>query len=384
VSSTVTAFTRQTLSQTIKEEARRIGFDLVGIAPAVTPTGFHSFQQWLRNGYAGEMEYLPRRETAYAHPDNVLPAVRSVVMLAMNYRTSDPLPSSPGEGRISRYAWSGSDYHDLLRNRLKQLAEVVHRHHPDCRTRGVVDTAPLLERDFARLAGLGWFGKNTLLINKRLGSWLFLAALLIDVELEYDGPHETSHCGSCTRCLDACPTDAFPEPYVLDATRCISYLNIELRGPVPEGLRSGMGSWLFGCDICQEVCPWNRKPPQSEEPGFKPRADLGLVDAVEILSLDESQFRKRFGDTALARPGRSGLLRTACIVLGNTADRQAVPPLIKALDDTEPVIRGAAAWALGQLAGREAVAALQSRTEVEDNPDVRAELQSALQPLTAG
>ena len=378
MSRTLTVSARRTLSQTISEEARRIGFDLVGIAPAVTPTGFHSFQQWLRSGYAGQMEYLPRREAAYSHPEHVLPAVRSVVMLAKNYRTAEPPPTGPGLGRVSRYAWGDSDYHDLLRDRLRQLADAIHQYAPDCRTRGIVDTAPLLERDFARLAGLGWFGKNTMLLNKQLGSWFFLAALLIDVELDYDQPHETSHCGSCTRCLEACPTDAFVEPYVLDATRCIAYLNIELSGPVPEELRAGIGSWLFGCDVCQDVCPWNRKPPRSREPDFQPRADLRPADAAMLLSLDETEFQTRFGKTALARPGRAGLLRTACIVLGNTGDHHAVPALVGALDDCQPVIRAAASWALGQLGGNDAAAALHSRAAVEDNPHVQVELQSAL------
>jgi epoxyqueuosine reductase len=263
------------------------------------------------------MSYLENRENAYEHPRNVLGPVKSVVMLAMNYRTADPPDVAPGQGRISRYAWGSGDYHDVLRERLSKLAEFLHRERPGCRTRGVVDTAPLLERDFARLAGLGWFGKNTMLINKRLGSWFFLAGLLTDVELEYDAPHAASHCGTCTRCLDACPTGAFVAPYVLDARRCISYLTIEHRGSIPEEFHAQMGDWLFGCDICQEVCPWNRKAPASTEPAFLPQPDLQSVDAAQLLLMTEADFRARFAHTALSRPGHSGLRRNAAVVAAN-------------------------------------------------------------------
>jgi epoxyqueuosine reductase len=241
-----------------------------------------------------------------------------------------------------------------------------------------VDTAPLLERDFAQLAGLGWFGKNTLLIHKRAGSFLLLGALLTDAELEPDRPHETSHCGSCTRCLDVCPTAAFPAPHVLDATRCISYLTIELKGPIPESLRTGVGDWLFGCDLCQDVCPWNRKSPVTSDAAFQPRTDLSSADAVEILSLTPAEFRTRFRGTPLERPGYDGLRRNAAVVLGNLANRAAVPALAATLADPSPVVRGAVAWALGQLGGEAARTALQDRRAIEDNPAVIAELETAL------
>jgi epoxyqueuosine reductase len=237
----------------------------------------------------------------------------------------------------------------VIREKLRELARFLRHEAPGCTVRGIVDTAPLLERDFARLAGLGWFGKNTMLINKHLGSWFFLAALLVDVELEYDAPHAASHCGTCTRCLDACPTGAFVEPYVLDARRCISYLTIEHRGAIPEELRAGMGDWLFGCDICQEVCPWNGKAPVSTEPAFAPRPELTGADAAALLSLEEGEFRRRFGSTALARPGRAGLVRNAAIVAGNSGNSIAKAPLAAALDDHSAVVRDAAGWALQRL-----------------------------------
>ncbi|MBW3539545.1 MAG: tRNA epoxyqueuosine(34) reductase QueG [Planctomycetes bacterium] len=373
---------RQT-SRELKSAARGIGFDLVGVAPAVTPNGFHAFLDWLGRGYDGEMGYLARRRDAYEHPDGVLDGVRSVVMLAVNYRSADPPRVSANTGRVSRYAWGEVDYHDMLRDKLQRLGDVLHEQHPGCRTRGIVDTAPLLERDFARLAGLGWFGKNTMLLNKRAGSWLFLAALLTDVELEPDEPHETNHCGTCTRCLDACPTDAFPEPYVLDARRCISYLTIELRSPIPAELRAGVGEWLFGCDVCQDVCPWNRKAPRTADPAFGPRAELYPAEAIEFLGLTEQAFQDRYGSTALARPGRTGMARNAAIVLGNCGDERAVPALVAALDGEDAIVRGAAAWALGRIGGDEAKLALERRLVQEIDETVKNELVAALDGVSS-
>lgn len=368
------------LSAALKTEARRLGFELAGIAPAVGPTGIHEFLGWLERGYAGEMNYLQRREEAYRHPRHVLDGVRSIVMLGINYN-SQPAPERRNRdcidanalgdrraddrqvtelvsGRIARYAQGQDDYHNVIRGKLRTLAGFLRRESPGCKARGIVDTAPLLERDFARLAGLGWFGKNTMLINKRLGSWFFLAGLLVDVELEYDAPQTASHCGTCTRCLDACPTGAFIEPYVLDARRCISYLTIELQGPIPGDLRPEIGNWLFGCDICQEVCPWNRKAPLSTEPAFQPQADLMRPDAVALLALTEGDFQKRFRHTALSRPGRDGIRRNAAIVAGNSDSSAAMPALRAALDDPAPQVREAAAWALERLGLREAGAGI--------------------------
>jgi epoxyqueuosine reductase len=270
-------------------------------------------------------------------------------MVGMNYKPSedDRSPSQP-LGRVARYA-RGTDYHDLLRQRLHQLLAWVQQEVPGCRGRGVVDTAPLLERDFARRAGLGWFGKNTMLLNKRLGSYVFLGALLLDCRLQPDPPHEASHCGSCTACLEACPTQAFPGPGQLDARRCISYLTIELRGSIPAELRESLGNWVFGCDICQEVCPWNRKAPLGTEPALQPRVDLEALDPVELLDLSEADFRSRFQETALMRTRRRGLLRNAALVLGNCGDATSLPALRQALHDPEPLVREAAQWAIEKI-----------------------------------
>lgn len=396
------------LTAAIKESAILAGFDRVGIAPAVAPPGLPSFLQWLDSGFAGEMQYLERRRDAYGHPNGVMQGAKSCVMLLLNYnhgannhgpnsRSSrdvehthdhnhDDVPAQMDEpaaqpvlvpGRVSRYAWGRSDYHDLIRLKLTALSKSIKSLAPGVRTRGCVDTAPLLERDFARFAGLGWFGKNSMLLNKQLGSWFFIAAMLLDLELTYDPPHESAHCGTCTSCLTACPTDAFAGPGVLDARRCISYFTIELRGPIPVEFREQMGDWLFGCDVCQDVCPWNRKSPQSLEPAFAPRADLRPADAAELLRLDDAAFEQRFMGTPLFRPGRSGLLRNAAIVLGNAGDPAAIPVLCGALNDVEPVIRGAAAWGLGQIGGPSVIAALNQRQKIEADETVLAEIAAA-------
>jgi epoxyqueuosine reductase len=354
-----------TLEERLKQQARLISFELVGIAPATAADGFDRLRDWLDRGFAGTMDYMHRHGDARRHPSSILPEVRSVIMAGMNYRPAASggrkPPVSPQQGayaprspigRISRYA-HGSDYHDVLRDRLRRLLDWLREERPDCLGRAVVDTAPLLERDFARRAGLGWFGKNTMLLNKRWGSYFFIGALLTNLELACDAPHTASHCGTCTACLDACPTHAFVAPGVLDARRCISYLTIEHRGNVPEELRPGLGDWLFGCDVCQEVCPWNRKAPPGAEPALQGRPELMTLDLIEVLGLSEEEFRRRFRGTALLRTKRSGLLRNAALVLGNSGDVTALPALRCALEDSEPVVREAARWAIDQIEHRQ-------------------------------
>ncbi|MEN1679837.1 MAG: tRNA epoxyqueuosine(34) reductase QueG [Planctomycetota bacterium] len=369
--------TEQVVSR-LREQADRLGFPLFGVAPAVRPPGADRLDAWLASGFAGEMQYLADRRDAYEHPDRLLPAARSVVVLGAPYRTAEPVSPGPGEGRVSRYAWGDGDYHDWARDRLHQLADSLRELAPAANTRCVVDTAPILERDFARLAGLGWIGKNTLLLSKPTGSYYFLAAIITDLALPTDEPFAADHCGTCTACLDACPTDAFPQPYVLDASRCISYLTIELRGPIPNELRPGMGEWLFGCDVCQDVCPWNRKAPESDQSVFRPLEAMNPVELADLFSLDDAGFRRRFRHTPLWRAHREGLLRNAAIVLGNRPSHDALPALVAGLKDPHPLVRGASAWALGRYREAGADEALQARLKIEESADVVAEIQAAL------
>jgi len=368
---------RRALTDQLKAAAAELGFALAGVCPAVTPPGLPRLHNWLAAGYAGEMAYLANRAEAYADPGRVLPGARSIVMLAMNYRTREPAESAEGAGRVSRYAW-GTDYHDVIHDRLKRLAARFQEWSPQSKARGVVDSAPLLEREFAQLAGLGWIGKNTLLLNRAQGSWFFLAALLTDAELSYDEPTTTDYCGTCTACLDACPTKAFVAPYVLDSRRCISYLTIEQRGAIPEPLRGAIGDWLFGCDICQEVCPWNRRAPVVDTPEFQPRKELNAAQLHAWFNWSDEQFRQLFRDTPLWRARRRGLLRNAAIVLGNQQSTLSIEPLGLGLNDAEPLIRGASAWALGRIGDERSRSLLQARLTVETDHEVRGEIQTAL------
>lgn len=372
------ALNLSSLTAELKARAAAAGFVLAGVCPAADAAGYPKLQEWLASGYAGQMHYLTNRVEAYQHPRHVLSSVRTVLMLALPYRTEEPRACETGEGRISRYAWGPGDYHDVIHDKLHDLADWLREQHPGAECRGVVDSAPLLEREFAVLAGLGWIGKNTLLLNMPAGSYFFLAALLTNLDLEIDQPFVTDHCGTCRACLDACPTNAFPQPYVLDATRCISYLTIELRDAIPAELRPGLGDWLFGCDVCQDVCPWNHRAPLTGELAFQPRADENPVDLIELFTLDDAAFRARFRHSPLWRSKRRGLLRNAAIILGNQRAAPAIPVLIRALHDTEPLVRGAVAWALGRFRSSETRASLQHRLEVEADSSVRAELQAAL------
>jgi epoxyqueuosine reductase len=370
--------TPSSLTTALKEEATRLGFDLAGAAPAAAPPRIDRLKQWLADGHAGQMSYLVDRAEAYEHPRHVLDGVKSILMLGINYRTAEPVVPKPGEAGVSRYAW-GTDYHELIRRRLHGLADFHRRLVPEARVRGVVDTAPLPEREFAQLAGLGWIGKNTLLLSKQFGSWIFLAALLTTEKLDYDEPFRRDHCGSCRACLEACPTGALVEPYRLDARRCISYLTVELRDRVPTELREAIGDRLFGCDTCQEACPWNGRTPAAAEKGFGPGPGMNPVGLAELFGLDDEAFRNRFHHTPLRRPMRRGILRNAAVVLANRPDSAGLPALLQGLEDREPPVRAACARALGRYDNPAAHEALRGKLATESHTDVRGELQTALQ-----
>ena len=354
-----------TLTDRLKAEARRLGFDLIGVAPAVVPPGYDRFVEWLEKGRDAGMAYLRCQAKARGNPRQVFEGARSVVVVGMIYGRADPTPPGPTEGKVARYA-RGGDYHEVLWRRLETLLQWLQAERPGVVGRAVCDTAPLLERDFARLAGLGWIGKNTCLIDREAGSFTVLGSLLVDVELVYDAPHQANHCGTCTRCLEACPTDAFDGPYQLDARKCISYWTIEHKGPIPDEAAERLGDWAFGCDICQDVCPWNRKAPPGSDPALDARPEWINPDLIEWLEREPLAFTKSLKGTALARSKRSGLLRNAALILGTRRVSKAIGVLIDRLRDVDPIVRGASAWALGRI---ESVAALPALIEARDDPD---------------
>jgi len=380
-----------TLAEQIRARARSLGFDLVDIAPAGTMTTAGRYRAWLKAGYHGEMAYLVRAEAVAKRGDltRVLPGVRSVVAVGINYHTA-PLPAElrddPARGIVASYAW-GEDYHDVLTPRLHQLGAFVEAETGrPVAYRAYVDTGPLLEREIATCAGLGFVGKNTSLIHPRRGSWLFLGELLLTVDIPTGGllggtaplSHKAS-CGRCTRCLDACPTNAFVAPYTLDARRCISYLTIELKGPIPRELRAMMGNRVFGCDVCQEVCPWNRRFARpTTEVAFLLQTGAVAPHLLDLIALDDQGFQRRFRGSPVKRAKRRGLLRNVAVALGNWGHPVAVPALARALNDAEPLIRGHAAWALGRIATGVARRALGKALTAETDDWVREELRLAM------
>jgi epoxyqueuosine reductase len=368
------------LSARIKAEAQRLGFELVGISPAQVPAHEQNFADWLRLGFAGEMEYLQRTKELRQNPLTLMPWAVSIVSVGMNYLTPWVRPAVCGgsKGWISRYAW-GDDYHDVIKNKLDRLLELVREIHGDgVEGRVFVDSGPVLERDFAGVAGIGWVGKNTHLISPERGSWFFLGELFLSLPMAYDKAIR-ERCGKCDLCLKACPTGAFAGPYVLDARRCISYLTIELKGAIPHHLRPLIGNHIFGCDICQEICPYNVKSLPTKEAAFAPKEGLYAPDLIPLLSLTAEDFRRCFHNSPIRRAKRRGLLRNVAVALGNLKSRAAVPPLVRALDDEEPLVRGHAAWALGQIGTAEAIAGLQKRRLRETEASVSEEIEAALE-----
>ncbi|HZR67053.1 MAG TPA: tRNA epoxyqueuosine(34) reductase QueG [Terriglobales bacterium] len=345
----------------VKEAAGLSGFDLCGIAPVVAPELSH-FSEWINSGHAGEMKYLESRndsgELRRASLKSAFPWAQSVIVCAMNYNTAYPYStqiSNPGHGWISRYAWSREDYHDSVLRRLREVeAKIKQNCSSGIQTRSYVDTGPIVERVYAKYAGIGWQGKNTCLINQNRGSWLFLGVIVTSLELTPDHAAE-DRCGSCTRCIDACPTQALIAPYQLDSNRCISYLTIEKHGAIPEELRDGIGHQVYGCDICQDVCPWNRKAPATEKPEFQPREGLFNPALAWLAEISEEDFREKFRGSPIKRTKRSGLRRNALIAIGNSGDKNLLPVLERACSDSDSVVASAAQWARDRVNGKVAV-----------------------------
>jgi epoxyqueuosine reductase len=343
---------RTALGRRIRDRGGELGFGSIGFAPVGPPARADALRDWLGRGRHGRMAYMERTAADRIDPRRRFPWARSAVVAALTY-----LPYRGDRGaqeglvrHVARYA-VGRDYHRALADRLRTLAAFIAAEAPGARTQVYTDTGPILERDLAARAGLGWFGKNTNLIAPRGDSWTLIGEILTDLDLPAGDP-VADRCGSCTACLEACPTGAIPAPYVVDSNRCISYLTIELRGSIPEDRRAGLGDWVFGCDICQEVCPWNRKVASTADPDFQPGAALRHRSLADLVRIADAEFAAEFAATPLERPRRPGLVRNALIVAANTGDDEAIAAARDRAADPDPVIRETAAWALEHVRRR--------------------------------
>jgi epoxyqueuosine reductase len=357
---------RQQISEVIERAAALAGLELAGIAPLREdePPEVAAFVEWIQAGHAGEMKYMEQRspsgELRRASLKNVAPWARSVVVCALSYNTARPYSTQvqdPRRGWVSRYAWGLRDYHDALLPRLQQvenaLKDLAVRHQIAIETRTYVDTGPVLERVHAKYAGVGWIGKNTCIIHPKLGSWLFLGVILTSLEVD-SVPPMPDRCGSCTRCIEACPTQAIVAPGTLDARRCIAYLTIEKRGDIPEELRAPIGHHIFGCDICQDVCPWNNKAGNalpSPAPEFQARENLFHPDLRWLAQMDDDAYREQFRGSPMRRAKRAGLRRNVAVAMGNSGNREFLPDLKALAADEDPVVAEHARWALRKLGG---------------------------------
>jgi epoxyqueuosine reductase len=371
----------------LEEKARAAGFDLVGVTGAEPLVeGGERLRRWQEAGMAADMGYMHRPVELLSDPQRLQKSARSVVSLGVSYYPGEHPENLDGGGRVARYAW-GKDYHDIIKERLRELrAELEETLGCRIKARAFTDAVPLLERSAAQHAGLGFFGRNSCLINGNIGSYFFIADLITDLELEAD-EEGTGTCGRCTRCMASCPTGAIKAPGVVDARLCISYLTIENKGEIPRELRPAMGDWAFGCDVCQEVCPYNkRKATRSRWPEFSAGSGTGpYLKVTEILGIrSDEEFEERFGATPLTRPGRTGLLRNCCVVAGNLKLEEAVPALVRCLrDDASPLVRGHAAWALGEIQCKAATMALGEALEEETDGWCHEEIQHALKSSSA-
>jgi len=377
------------LAAAVKDYARSLGFELVGVTTA-DPLSPHDrrLASWVAAGMHGTMDYMADHAPSAPHPAGVVSGARSVVVVALAYKwetAGEDRGVMGGDswaedralrGRVSAYAW-GTDYHRVMEEKLRALSGFLMERGASV-ARYYVDTGPLLDRALAQRAGLGWFGKNTMLITRAgYGSYVFLGEVLTDLVLEPDPPMKGS-CGQCRICLEECPTGAIVAPFVVDARRCISYLTIELRGWIPRELRPLMSTWVYGCDICQDVCPHNTLVRTGVHAEFAPRRDVAFPDLLELLHIDERTYQERFRHSAIKRAKRQGLRRNAAVALGNLGDSRAVPALVRALDDEDPIVRGHAAWALGRIGGAEAHDALRRLAQRETDPEVLVELNAAM------
>ncbi|MBF0350004.1 MAG: tRNA epoxyqueuosine(34) reductase QueG [SAR324 cluster bacterium] len=375
------------LLERIVLKTRELGFDYVGMIPVSASETIAVYTRWLEQGYAGNMEYLHRHQEKKHDPREVLPETQSLIILGMNYHTVDPSKqelSDPSLGVISRYAW-GNDYHDVIFEKMRMLREFVEQlTATEFRHKAFVDTGPVLEREYAWKAGLGWFGKHSNLISGKQGSWIFLAEMLLNLQLCQPLPMPKGGCGTCTRCIDACPTRAIVADRVVDARHCISYLTIELREAIPRELRPLIGNRIFGCDICQEVCPWNKSAEITTIPDFFPRPENYLPSLISLMGLSQEDFSHTFRKSPIKRTKRRGLLRNVAVALGNWKNPVAIPVLKQALYDEEPLIREHAAWALGEIQHSDVETILKLAIQCEEVSTVRHEIHLALEKYSSG
>ncbi len=361
------------LKQIILDKARALGFDVARVAPAALAERYRlAFDDFLAEGRQGDMDWLVRTPERRTNPQGLWPETRSILMLAANYGPAiDPMARLRRRDRatISVYA-QNRDYHDILKKRLKELGRFIAE---TTRTelKVFVDTAPVMEKPLAQAAGIGWQGKHTNLVSRGYGSWLFLAEIFLTLDLAADEP-ETDHCGQCRRCLDVCPTAAFPAPYTLDPRRCLSYLTIEHKGPIPVEFRQPMGNRIYGCDDCLAACPWNKFAQATAEPAFLPRAELTAPRLADLAALDDTSFREIFAGSPIKRIGRDRFVRNVLIALGNSGDARLAPAAERLLDDPSPLVRGMAVWALARLTPAR-VPALRAARPADNDPDVRRE-----------
>jgi len=367
----------------IKKKATELGFEIVGVAPVSRSKTIKVYKDWLKKGYAGSMNYLHKHANLKEDPRNLLPQTVSLIALGYNYNTLDTPKknNNPEIGRISRYAW-GDDYHTIIREKLSLLENFIFN---DLKigkiSRSFVDSGPILEKEIAYQAGLGWIGKHSNIINYEKGSWFFLAEILLDFQLEPDIPFDRVDCGKCTSCIDACPTDAIIENRLIDARKCISYLTIELKGSIPKNLRPKIGNHIFGCDICQEVCPWNKEAERSKESRLYPHPKNENPKLLELMKIDESAFKERFKNSPIKRTKRRGFLRNVAVALGNWGNPIAIPALCLGLYDEEILVRIHSAWALGKIKDKRAKIKLEKAKKIENNIEVLDEIDASLNNL---
>jgi epoxyqueuosine reductase len=370
---------RETLTARIRSEAVRLGFFKMGVAAAGPLPWARHFDLWLARGMQGEMTYLDRQAARRKDPTLVMENVRSILVLAMNYHVDQTPPVNPLRGRISRYAW-GTDYHLAMAKPMRSLVDFIAAQNPGARALWYVDTGPVMEKVWGAQTALGWLGKHSNLVTRERGSWCFLGTILLDFDLAYDDKGR-DFCGSCSRCIRACPTGAIPASHRVDARLCISYLTIELKGIIPRHLRARIGNRIFGCDDCLEACPWNRFAVPATNPAFQPREGSFVPELERLATLTNEEFANQFRESAVRRAGRDGFVRNVVVALGNSRSPHALPPLIRAMQDESVLVRAHTAWALGRTGVAGARAALEAAASVESSPTVLEEIELALASL---